>query len=484
MSDEKTRLALTESRSAAWTSATMQTAEARLVQALLSQLPRPEPATAERLAALVCPCVTVKLDGTRTLVVVSSRGVHAHTMRGVRCLSQSGTSAFTALDAEEVSDHFYVFDALFVNGIDVRHLPLRPRLREAARCLPARCSLKRYYWGDDASLQVTVQRLVARKLRLADGSVVHPLEGFIFTSACASYHEPPVKFKFHTTCDFLLVRACSGEESGEHGAHRRFDLYIQKRGELERFRGSGNVQTTVSLNEAEATLLGVPPGGARREDNVIAELRLVGLSWVCVRGRPDRQRPNTLTTVMENIDIQRSGRSDARFLIKSLASRKPSPEWQARVADAMLRAVSTAAAIVAGPALGLFLPDAARLEEELRGGAKSADRKAVGLVVPPPAFEAPRRASFHALALTMDQVDSMAREFGWACKWLKSLQGKDFLVSCEEAGVSRDRKSSLDSLQFLLLCNSADGGSGALEVSGEDVPGVADRNPVVLFDDT
>lgn len=440
-------------------SSRLQSEEAQLAQALLSQLPRPEPATAERLAALVCPCVTVKLDGTRTLVVVSSRGVHAHTMRSVRCFSQcAASSGFTALDAEEVSGHFYVFDALFVKSVDVRHMPLRSRLREAAPYLPAVCSLKRYYWGDDpSSLQVIVQRLVGRKLRLADGSFVPPLEGFIFTSTCSPYHQPPVKFKFHITCDFLLVCTKSGEESGDRCAHRIFNLYVQKNREIERFRGRRNVQATVSLNAEEERLLGIPPGGALRDDeNIIAELKLVGLSWVCVRRRHDRQRPNTLSTVLENIEIQQSGRSDAKFLIRNLSNIKPSPKRQTEIIDAMLRVVSTsAAATIAAPAVGLFLPDSERLEAELRRGADACERKALGVIVPPPAFEAPRSAAFHARALTMDEVVTTAARFKWGCKRMRSLQGKDFLSSGEDTGFSAKRKASLDSLNFLLLCNFA-----------------------------
>lgn len=437
----------------------LQTQEANLVEALLGELPRPEPATAERLAALVCPCVTVKLDGTRTLVVVSSRGVHAHTLREIHCLASTcdRTSAFSAFDTEEVSGHFYVFDALFVNGVDVRHLPLRARLREAGTCLPAKCSLKRYYWGADPSMQVTIQRLVGKRLRLADGSYVHPLEGFVFTSLSSSYHEAPIKFKFHITCDFLIV-STDTDDCDDEPRQRRFDLYIQKNRQIERFWGHGGVQDTVSLDTKDIQLLGIPVVGAFREDNVIVELRLVVEAWVCVRRRQDRDRPNTLTTVLENIGIQRSGRSDARFLIKNLASARPALEIQNKIIDAMLRAVSTCAATIAGPAVGLFLPDAQRLEREL-GCTQEGERKAVGVIVPPPTFEVPQRPEVPASKLTMDQVVATAARFGWGCKWIRSFQGRDFQSG--DTTLSESLRASLDSMQFLLLCNAVENGTAA-----------------------
>ena len=416
------------------------------MEALVSQLPRPQAATSERMAALICPCITVKLDGIRTLVVTSSRGRHAHTMCAVRCLSPPrGGQPFSALDAEEVGGHFYVFDALFVKGVDVRHLPLRARLREASLCLPPACIVKRYYWDPEPSLEVTVQRLVAKKLRLADGTHVHPLEGFIFTSLYSPYQHSPLKFKFHTTCDFLLSSTSCVSFTGQ----RRYHLHIQKKQKIERFGGHGEVQSFAALSAEEETCLGLSHKGTSLEDGAIVELKLVVTSWICIRRRRDRRSPNTLSTVLENIEIQRSGRCDARFLMKCLSCTKPAAVVREHVIDAMLRAVSVSAATVAAPAVGLFLPNAQRLQLEL-AAARGTERRAIGIVVPPLSFERAPTAEVHEHALTMDGVISMAARYGWGCKWMRSLRGRDFPT--QHAAFSPELHATLDSMQFAILC--------------------------------
>ena len=79
----------------------------QLVSALVATLPKPRGATAGRLQRLLDPCVTIKLDGTRALLVWDGRNYWSHTVLGAERLQAETKldrsdwfSAFSALDAE------------------------------------------------------------------------------------------------------------------------------------------------------------------------------------------------------------------------------------------------------------------------------------------------------------------------------------------------------------------------------------------------
>ena len=208
------------------------------IQRLLIEAPKPIPATKKRLAEIPDPYVTLKLDGVRTLLVCSGGAVHACTLRGVERMSStvdgvsSVASRITILDSERIGDHFYVFDALFVNGVDVRHLPTLARLRETKGALPKCAILKRLYWGPNPSIMETVCRLMRSHPRLADGSRMESIEGFIFGSLAAPYRQDHLKFKFEVTCDFQVKSAHSKSSVGMSSSVHRLVLYAQRMKEI------------------------------------------------------------------------------------------------------------------------------------------------------------------------------------------------------------------------------------------------------------
>jgi len=418
--------------------------EERVIQALLDSLPKPRPATAQRLDELLDPCVTVKLDGVRTLLVRCARGLLARALRSQDVIDTT-PGEFSAYDTERIGPHFYVFDVLFVNGVDVRHLPLRARLREANCTLPGCASLKRFYWGPEPSLSSTVQRLVCSRPKLADGSRVEALEGFIFGSLSAPYDWAPLKFKFGVTCDFLVSspKACAPDTA------RTLLLNVQRAQMLEEFRGYGDAPRTITVSAAEAAALELPNDAIEVRDCIVLELKLVVGSWLVVRRRKDRQRPNTARTVIENLQLQCAGKCDARFLLRHLEGACHSQSSVDQVRDAMLRAAGTSAAVAAsGPASALFLPDALRLSAELEP-TEGTPPRVVAVVAPPLSVLVGPRTSVSKTFLPLEGGVGVAKQKGWRCRRLAGLRARDFLAGYAKLPASL--RLALEDVCFLLL---------------------------------
>jgi hypothetical protein len=222
---------------------------------LLDHLPKPIAANEQRLLHLADPCVTIKLDGIRALLVHDVKGITAHTLSGTMHVSDQGCSAVSIFDTELIKDFFYVFDALFVRGVDVRHLPLASRLERAASATPRCAVIKRFFWGPDPPITTTIQRLALSRPRLADGSRLESLEGFIIGSMAAPYQTPSIKFKFSITCDFLVAEQPS-QSSLE--TMREFRLHVLRSQDLVPFRNSRDVPGTLLLTAERATELELP----------------------------------------------------------------------------------------------------------------------------------------------------------------------------------------------------------------------------------
>lgn len=228
--------------------------ESGFVDALLKSLPKPVPATEQRLAQLPDPYVTIKLDGVRALLWQDGSGTYARTLSECFKISDTGAEYASVFDTEQVRDHFYVFDALFVLDVDVRHLPLAARLRCAAAAIPSCAVLKRFFWGPEPSLTTITEKLALSRPRLADGSRLEALEGFIFGSMAAPYNGQSFKFKFGITCDFLVTDS----SPRVRGAPRELLLHVLRAQDLVVFRESKDVPCTVLITPARATDLGLP----------------------------------------------------------------------------------------------------------------------------------------------------------------------------------------------------------------------------------
>jgi hypothetical protein len=300
----------------------------------------------------------------------------------------------------------------------VRHLPLRARLREASAALPEPATLKRYYW-DPSSIIDSVERLAASRPRLRDGSRLAELEGFIFCNMSSPYDAPPIKFKFHLTCDFLVTTSPQHE--------RLLLLHVWSQRQLVPFRPV-DAPEHLHLSQERCAELRLPERLAL-DDAVVLELKLVACVWHCVRRRWDRARPNTLHTVLENIQLQRTGKCDAKFLRSQLARAPALDATLAHVVGAMLRAAGVSAALQrCGPVTALFLPGRDELQRAMAHAAQSDE--ALAVVAAPLEVQAAQLSALPPDALPLDAVCNLAKDSGWRCGLWQSLRAQDFLLAC------------------------------------------------------
>lgn len=384
------------------------------IEQLLASLPRPIAFNAPRMQQLAVPAVTVKLDGSRALLVAGERGLHAYNLLGtVTQLDEHPRAQLSAFDCELVEGHFYIFDVLFAEGLDVRHLPLRARIR-AVRTLPGNSSLKRYYFGTRTELGKTVARLVANPPRLNGGARMACLEGFIFVCMTAPFNSAPLKFKFTITTDFLVTGSVPG----------LLQLHVQTADRIVPFQARAPLTNVVPVTEQL-------PRRISEADAVIIECALVVNSWQFVRWRKDRSRPNTARTAVENIKL--SGRNyDLRLLTDTL--QEEPPDTIRTISSAMLRAVGASAAVMAdAEAQALFMPSLDAIKTEL------SRVRAVGIVAP-----VLKLAGQPRNALLLEQLLAFARQGKHECRVLRGLRSSDFLSGDA-------RHSVLDNSHFVLL---------------------------------
>uniref|UniRef100_A0A6C0C2A4 Uncharacterized protein n=1 Tax=viral metagenome TaxID=1070528 RepID=A0A6C0C2A4_9ZZZZ len=428
---------------------------------LFKAAPKPIPATSLRLTQIPDPYVTLKLDGSRTLLVCNGKTVQAYTPQGLEQIvtdqSQEAEtcSQISILDTERINNHFYVFDALFVKGVDVRHLPTLARLREAKGILPACAHLKRLHWGPKQSITDTVYRLMQSRPKLADGSRMDAIEGFIFGSLAAPYQQDHLKFKFAITCDFLVTSTSCRSSNSTTCNVRRLNLFVQYMQTLIPFKGyigTPNHAFVAADSHAHSSL---PLGDFELHANVIMEMKLVAGYWDVIRRRYDRLRPNTLRTVQENIELQQSRHSDIHMLLHAFSRGSSSVSPLDHISNAMLRAVGTCGAIIAIQEVpAMFLPHYDDLKRELDKAADQSSQLAVVttlvnyqiLCTPPKATR--------SLVMTVSEVAHEAKHRGWKCTSLCSLRARDFLVGNYD--LPEHITGALENVVFLLLRKTRD----------------------------
>jgi len=291
---------------------------AAAVRDLASRFPppsRPITATKANLASLRLPCVTVKLDGVRVVLLVA--GGHLFCKRHLTARDRVFVAAVnvgpgleTILDAELIDDHYYVFDALCVGGEDVTQLPILERLRLASKLpLPPTVVFKTFLCGFADGLASRLKRMETATFRLADGRRLRQLEGFIFCDFAAPYQHAPLKFKNVITFDFALSkkRRRANREDGvfydlltasSDGSLVRLDA-------SERFPSISSSLFVTKSEEEEHEL--------RETDThvVVVECALSAKGrWSLLRRRKDRNWPNSERVIATNLEALRAGDDD------------------------------------------------------------------------------------------------------------------------------------------------------------------------------
>lgn len=424
----------------------------RIVAKLISAAPKPIPATHERICAIPDLYVTIKLDGVRTFLVCEGKEMWIYDMRGFQAIAPEtqGCSPLgpTILDTEMVGGYYYVFDVLFVNGADVRHLPTLARLRRAKNHLPARTSLKRIYWGPSPSVPEVVSQLVRKRPKLADGSHIDVLEGFIFGSLAAAYDQVQLKYKFFITCDFTIASSCEDSDI-DNMPVRKFNLFVQCMKKVVMYEGRCDVPSYVIISHDEASTWNLPTAMVKLEDDIILEMKLMGRHWQVVRRRYDRTRPNTRRTVQENIELHNSKCALPSLLCGAEQNASASLSVN-HISNAMLRTVGVCGALSSiGAVNALFMPGIESLEKELISSTHSSSLAVITVLFRHPCqLDSDNDASGDALPL--HHLIQLSKERGWKCKSIIGVRAHDFLAGhCSM--LPQQIRCSLENAAFVLV---------------------------------
>lgn len=282
------------------------------VQRLFDALVKPVPLTPELFRKLqACAyTVTAKVDGVRAcLLLLDGEAVLATAQEKLRALAGDWPRCrgLTILDCEATADLVWWFDALVVDGLDVRALPLHDRCsraRDLLSCEGLPLREKPHHPSDSEEGRL----LLAEARRPQAGC-----DGLVFYSALESYGTPPMKFKQTVTCDFLIENARPFSSDQERQA-LEYRLCIQAcNGQLQEWRFNGRV----ILSRQARRALGLE-AEIRAEDRVVIECELQGNRWKPLRRREDRRAPNTAATVTSNVRLCKA-RTDLSWLVESRA---------------------------------------------------------------------------------------------------------------------------------------------------------------------
>ena len=215
---------------------------------------------------------------------------------------------------------------LLFDGKDIRYKTLFDRLRLMNSRLPQNVRMKPYrFASSEEDARVAAQALFEEKTKECDGIIV--------LNSTDSYEVAPIKYKDAVTCDFMLESAAGGKvgtfvllaEQIYDGASKWHKQYNEKRGvnirlkwknsarpkRLQVFRYQGSV-VYVRITHAQRRKFGLPDT-ILRSDAIVAEFRKTKNSWLIVKLRPDRKRPNNISVVTKNMEIAQNS-TRASFL--------------------------------------------------------------------------------------------------------------------------------------------------------------------------
>lgn len=119
-----------------------------------------------------------------------------------------GVTDRTVLDGEEVGDTYHCFDAIEINGVDLRGLPFIERYRRARALLT------------DAPSNIVVSPLAtttSEKRALFEALIARNAEGIVFRRLSAAYDENAIKHKFIESCSVIVLAHNDGKRSVQIG---------------------------------------------------------------------------------------------------------------------------------------------------------------------------------------------------------------------------------------------------------------------------
>lgn len=254
--------------------------------------PKPLTFTSERFVYFKVPYVTIKLDGIRALILCDHSGTRVITSQESYYIDRE-PKAYSLYDSEFILNTYFIFDAAWCDGADLRNLPLPARLKAIMYKIPASCALKRYHWNVDKE---KLEKLLNKTFRVGRTQV--KCEGLIIVDSTLPYHTCPLKFKRQITCDFIL----------------RYDgainLFVHNRGTLVKFEHE-SIDNSVDVKIDE---LGIQDAKHLNKRKYVAELELINNKWKFLKRRPDRNYPNSLACVNENISITLKEENTLEFL--------------------------------------------------------------------------------------------------------------------------------------------------------------------------
>lgn len=144
-------------------------------------------------------CLTMKLDGQRSLLLTNQEGMYLIDNKlDIKCMSKDTTKDLCLLDGELFQGKYYAFDILFYNGDDVRDEPFTERYKMLIE-MGDFIEVKEYIFEN---IYDKIKECLDENNELKDNT----LDGFIFVSKSKGYKEIPLKWKPEkmNTIDFKI----------------------------------------------------------------------------------------------------------------------------------------------------------------------------------------------------------------------------------------------------------------------------------------
>lgn len=252
---------------------------------------------------------SLKLDGRRVALCCRRGRVFCADALAVVDLDLTLAYEDFVLDTEEQAGTYWAFDALMVDGLDIRGLALGDRLRLLWR-LCQRLRREGLLAAVQPKAYVSLQSPDHFK-ELLRGPRQRASDGIILAALQKVYEAPAYKFKATLTVDFGLETA--------DGPPGRYCLLTQHRGRLKVYRERGR-PCYISLRKEERVKLQLPDV-LHRDDGVIVECLLPATArgrWHALRRRVDRSRPNCLQTVLDTLAVKRDRLDCEHTLLRAL----------------------------------------------------------------------------------------------------------------------------------------------------------------------
>lgn len=252
---------------------------------------------------------SLKLDGRRVALCCRRGRVFCADALAAVDLDLALAYEDFVLDTEEQAGTYWAFDALMVDGLDVRGLALGDRLRLLWR-LCQRLRREGHLAAVQPKAYVSLQSSEQFK-ELLRGPRQRASDGIILAAIQKVYEAPAYKFKASLTVDFNLETA--------DGPPGRYCLLTQHRGRLKVYRERGR-PCYINLRKEERLKLQLPEV-LHRDDGVIVECLLPATArgrWHALRRRADRTRPNCLQTVQDTLAVKRDRLDCEHTLLRAL----------------------------------------------------------------------------------------------------------------------------------------------------------------------